>query len=256
MRISKKLLSILCCLMFILVVPFDASASTSNDAQSISDYDIFVSMGVCKIKLPGNPTTGYTWSYEIADTNIVKLVDEDYKANSDLAGSSGIFTYNFKGVKHGSTDITFTYARSWEPDSYIYKMKFKVATDSQNKIVSAYYDDNESIHVTVYNGKCTFALKSNPSTGYSWSVDLSDAPKNCFIITEDYISSATGTGKGAVTGAGGTTYITFKTRYNRVIKPKVTFSYARSWDPNSTIDKQTYQIGVSYRKIKSVTKIN
>jgi predicted secreted protein len=66
------------------------------------------------VTLKGNPTTGYTWQYTIADESIIKLDGESSVTDSDLIGAGSTFTWNFKALKPGETKITFKYYRAWE----------------------------------------------------------------------------------------------------------------------------------------------
>ena len=69
------------------------------------------------ILLEGNPTTGYNWAVMEIDPAVVELVGEpDYKADSNLIGSGGMYTFTFKAVSSGSTVVTLAYYRSWEED--------------------------------------------------------------------------------------------------------------------------------------------
>jgi inhibitor of cysteine peptidase len=67
------------------------------------------------VKLAGNPTTGYSWQLADHDEGIVKLNgDPDYKSDSSLTGSGGMYTYHFKAVNSGTVTLKFDYLRTWE----------------------------------------------------------------------------------------------------------------------------------------------
>ena len=67
------------------------------------------------IELGGNPTTGYTWNYQIADKAVIK-VDEEirYLGKKGVVGAPSKFTYTVHSLKAGSTTIKFEYKRPWE----------------------------------------------------------------------------------------------------------------------------------------------
>lgn len=67
------------------------------------------------IELGGNPTTGYTWNYQIADEAVIK-VDEEirYLGKKGVVGAPSKFTYTVHSLKAGSTTIKFEYKRPWE----------------------------------------------------------------------------------------------------------------------------------------------
>jgi inhibitor of cysteine peptidase len=84
------------------------------DGQTISVRagDAFI------VKLAGNPTTGYSWQLADQDENIVKLDgDPEYKSDSVLVGSGGMYTYHFKAVSSGTVTLKFNYLRTWETDT-------------------------------------------------------------------------------------------------------------------------------------------
>jgi len=67
------------------------------------------------VSLPGNPTTGYNWEVSVANPSVVKESQPvAYMASSNLVGSGGTYTFQYRAVKAGRTDITFLYRRSWE----------------------------------------------------------------------------------------------------------------------------------------------
>lgn len=67
------------------------------------------------IELGGNPTTGYTWNYQIEDEAVVK-VDEEirYLGKNGVVGAPSKFTYTIHSLKAGNTKIKFEYKRPWE----------------------------------------------------------------------------------------------------------------------------------------------
>jgi inhibitor of cysteine peptidase len=50
-----------------------------------------------KIVLKGNPSTGYTWNYEIEDNSIVKLDAESLIQESNIIGAASTYIWEFKG---------------------------------------------------------------------------------------------------------------------------------------------------------------
>ncbi|MCR5698453.1 MAG: protease inhibitor I42 family protein [Treponemataceae bacterium] len=69
------------------------------------------------VELEGNPTTGYTWSYEIYDESIIKI-DEKVESLGDkgVMGAPSRFEYTIKSLKAGNTVVRFEYKRPWEED--------------------------------------------------------------------------------------------------------------------------------------------
>ncbi len=95
-------------------VPEDATVLTEADNGGSTAVDANTTVIV---QLPGNPTTGYTWSVKSYDTSILSLEVHDYTADtSDRMGSGGTFSFQFKALAPGSSTITLTYERPWEKD--------------------------------------------------------------------------------------------------------------------------------------------
>lgn len=69
------------------------------------------------IFLPANPTTGYTWSYEL-DNDLIAFVTEIYIHNGaeGAVGAGGVWHAVFQTTMKGVGDVTLTlrYARPWE----------------------------------------------------------------------------------------------------------------------------------------------
>ncbi|MBR4824777.1 MAG: protease inhibitor I42 family protein [Spirochaetaceae bacterium] len=69
------------------------------------------------VTLAENPTTGFSWQYEIQDKSAVKLVDDEYvPSNTDkrVTGSGGMHSFTFACLKDCDTSVTMTYRRPWK----------------------------------------------------------------------------------------------------------------------------------------------
>ncbi len=63
-----------------------------------------------RIELCSNPSTGYSWEYEIADMDIIMEEDHDYEEpDSDLLGAAGTEFWTFEATNPGNTEITMDY---------------------------------------------------------------------------------------------------------------------------------------------------
>lgn len=74
--------------------------------------------------LSQNITTGYSWQYAIEDETVLGLVSEkdvlDVKQNegeTGIVGSGSQHTWDFIGLKSGTSKIIFKYLRSWEVEN-------------------------------------------------------------------------------------------------------------------------------------------
>lgn len=69
------------------------------------------------IELPANPSTGYIWTYELSEKDILKEDSSGYipaPGKDDGVGRGGKQVWIFRAINPGSVAITFTYQRPWE----------------------------------------------------------------------------------------------------------------------------------------------
>jgi len=67
------------------------------------------------VVLETNPSTGYSWEPNF-DSSYIQLIDRKYIPSSQktLVGAGGKETFNFRALKGGEVEITFSYMRPWE----------------------------------------------------------------------------------------------------------------------------------------------
>ena len=72
--------------------------------------------GQLAVRLPGNPTTGYTWEVQALDASILQQLGEPgYQSDQpQLVGSGGTLTLAFKALKPGTTRLLLVYRRPFE----------------------------------------------------------------------------------------------------------------------------------------------
>lgn len=69
------------------------------------------------IELPANPSTGYSWTYEFSEEDILKEDSSGYlpaPSKDETVGRGGKQVWIFRAINPGSVAITFTYQRPWE----------------------------------------------------------------------------------------------------------------------------------------------
>ena len=84
-------------------------AGDNGRSIEVENGDVF------KISLEGNPTTGYQW--EVAAYNAVMLTrigEPEYNSDSDKLGAGGIYTFTFKALAEGQSNLELVYHRPWE----------------------------------------------------------------------------------------------------------------------------------------------
>ena len=101
---------------FLLVCSLFAHAGNLTTMTVDSNRPTFV------VTLPANPTTGYQWTVTNYDKKIFMMIGSKFLGSrTRLMGAGGQMTFTFARVKGKSypksTQLLFTYARSWEPKS-------------------------------------------------------------------------------------------------------------------------------------------
>ena len=88
------------------------------------------------IELKGNPTTGYSWFYEIEDESVISIEEDvKYLGAEGMVGAPSLFTYTVTARKSGSTKITFEYKRPWETQPALETKVYEISVDEQGRIV-------------------------------------------------------------------------------------------------------------------------
>ena len=89
--------------------------------------------------LAANPTTGYTWTVEIADEAVVSVTNDGIAPDSEeLTGAGGMQRFELVGKAQGYTTVTFVYARSWETEEEpVYKLVYDLSVDADLKVTVA-----------------------------------------------------------------------------------------------------------------------
>lgn len=87
------------------------------------------------ITLTGNHTTGYTWTFEIENEEIIKIEEQEtYLGEERMVGAPSLFTYNISSLKPGKAKIKFEYSRPWENLAPLKKVDYDITVDKKGKI--------------------------------------------------------------------------------------------------------------------------
>ncbi|NPV91192.1 MAG: protease inhibitor I42 family protein [Firmicutes bacterium] len=84
-----------------------------------------------ELTLPGNPSTGYSWSYvEVPDEKVLKPEKQWIGEGSGLVGSPQDYHWEYLAAGAGETCIKLKYSRSWEtrPPARAFSVHVKVAS--------------------------------------------------------------------------------------------------------------------------------
>ena len=99
--------------LFPTEMPVTASLSDSGGTASLIPYQPLV------VRLPTNPSTGYTWSYTVAGDQVLVLdtVTGEAPAPDGMAGVPGLEVWSFRAQGTGRAVLTYIYARPWEKNA-------------------------------------------------------------------------------------------------------------------------------------------
>ncbi len=116
MNIKKQIFIVALIVVAALVLPYVTNLSGK---MKIETKNITVSQGdYAEVVLEENPSTGFAWIYDISDTSVAVVDNDEYIApDSNLVGASGNHKFVIKGIKSGKVEILFKYVRSWEKDN-------------------------------------------------------------------------------------------------------------------------------------------
>ncbi len=99
----------------------NASAAPLKLAQSDNGKSFTVKVGdTIQVIIPGNPTTGYSWTATLSDKDAAVLVQNgepayvEEAADTEVVGAGGTFTFTFKALAPGQATLKLVYARPWE----------------------------------------------------------------------------------------------------------------------------------------------
>lgn len=92
------------------------------------------------INLDSNPTTGYSWSFDISDENVICFVKSEYTETGVGLGAGGRNSFRFVGLSEGTAKINFTYSRQWTEDPAANTAQFEVTVDQDGNVTVVSYE--------------------------------------------------------------------------------------------------------------------
>jgi inhibitor of cysteine peptidase len=85
--------------------------------ETDNDRTVDVRVGdVVRITLPENASTGYRWTIDRYDEDIVEALGSEPRYQSSAVGSGGEIAFTFKAKKAGTGEIALKHWRHWEGD--------------------------------------------------------------------------------------------------------------------------------------------
>ena len=121
----KKLFYLLTTALLVLSCSNIKKAAFDLDDNDVHKIQINQNQ-VVKLVVKSNPSTGFSWTNNIQEQDGIQLVDqytEEINKDSNIVGTPVYQYYRIKGIKRGTYNLTFNYARSWETNTNPAKTK-------------------------------------------------------------------------------------------------------------------------------------
>jgi inhibitor of cysteine peptidase len=102
------------------VWPILCTAKTDIPVYTINDSGETVPLGLqqnLSVRLPENPTTGYSWNASVTDG--LRIIDTAFMpdaAAASMVGVGGVRNWTIQGTKAGTQKFTAVYVRPFEPN--------------------------------------------------------------------------------------------------------------------------------------------
>lgn len=111
----KRLSAAILVLALLFVAGCDEKSKAFDEADNGQEFTVPHNR-VFKIKLPSNPTTGYSWFFDNLDTHEFKLMDVGFSSLNDekLIGAPRMTWWEIKPLTSGAKNIRLLYFRPWE----------------------------------------------------------------------------------------------------------------------------------------------
>jgi len=95
----------------------DAAASEGTIDDQDDGGSVRLGIGqVLVVRLPANPTTGFTWAAAEMPGFLDPLGEPVFSPESDALGAGGIQEFRYAASERGEGTLTLEYARSWEDE--------------------------------------------------------------------------------------------------------------------------------------------
>lgn len=166
--------------LHISVVPVDLDRPTPDPSTKV-------------ITKKDGGTTGYLWSYEVADPKIAKIVNREYiPYHAYTDGGGGTAYYTVKGLRTGTTYIHFVYARNEQSGFHHEEIQdsvwYRIDVDEQKHVTITELSEEET-------GVSKLSLKKAADSECSWicttkdlkccTVEKTETKPNDSAITEE-----------------------------------------------------------------------
>ncbi len=133
----KKLVSLTLLVVLLTVGSIGASSFMPISAESPLTKDAEYVPNQVDLYMPSNPTTGYSWFYEIEDPSVAAIRDQFFEKGSDLGfvGVGGTHWFHIYGLQPGTTSVSFRYLRPWEKEDPAEETTYRFTVDERLNVL-------------------------------------------------------------------------------------------------------------------------
>lgn len=231
-------------IIFLVLAMYFSFAPASGPISIDPDWIDLNEQTVLTIRLPANPTTGYEWSFDIADPDVLELITMEYIADAHsqkITGSGGTWVASFRGLNAGTTALTLIYAAIYDDTSIADVRILEVHVAEDLSITASNLDDDSAVWYEQSEDKTaiTVRLPANATTGYAWN--FASEPEIMEHVTETYLPDE---GEPMLVGQGGTWVANFRAVPGKSGDTELILSYQRTWE-SEPIDVRTLALTVN-----------
>jgi pimeloyl-ACP methyl ester carboxylesterase/predicted secreted protein len=102
----------------LLILPhLSSAAEITFDGKVCASKQNLIVGDMLEVRLPGNPTTGYTWQAVAAPAQLRQQGEPVHHSDSQLIGAGGITSFKFSVTAAGDGTLDLAYRRPWEKDA-------------------------------------------------------------------------------------------------------------------------------------------
>ena len=140
---KKIIMTVLCMTMTAMLMTGCTQkdpAASSASSEAAEPEEIQIDGNRLTLNYEANPTTGYSWTYEISDESVIKFTDDEYvedKAEPGVVGVGGREIFTFTSLKKGKAVISLTYEQNWDGGNKSETKYVNIETDDNGNIISA-----------------------------------------------------------------------------------------------------------------------
>jgi predicted secreted protein len=195
------------------------------------------------VRLEGNPSTGYSWSFAAYGDAVVSTGAAGYTPYAPgVPGGSGLYSYPFKAMKAGGTLLEFQYRRSndQQPDK-TFSITIRVSEEIQGPHLILTSAQNGKTIDALVGTRILVQLDAWVGTGAVWVLITTNG--NSVVPTGEGVFTADPQPPGTV---GGTGFYSFPFQAMKEGTTFLKFGGGRPWDPQFPIE--TFQVTIRVAK--------